>query len=184
MGQAQAWETLLSSLLVGLGITQPGMKHAGFAWNEGPKRINGCAICSICTSTRSPSHREGKELKTPRHKAAACSLVANRLCGMVWKVTTWINQKIIHLLNVLAIHHLFILLKGKKKKMPITLNNTLMIIGSFYHVEVYSYLQCPECIIMNVMPKDKQQFPDEWEAKIITKGSSKCQCIFKTGFKK
>ena len=160
------------------------MKHAGFSWTEGPERINSPAICSVCTSTRSPSRREGKEPKTPRHKAAACSLVENRLCGMVWKVTTWINQKIVQLLNVLAIHHLFILLKGKKKKMPIMLNNIMMIIGSFYHVEVYSYLQCPECVIMDVMSKDKQQFPDEWEAKSITKGSSKCQCICKAGFKK
>ena len=99
-------------------------------------------------------------------------------------MTTWINQKIVQLLNVFAIHHLFILLKCKKKKMPIMLNNTLMIIGSFYHVEVYSYLQCPECVIMDVISKDKQQIPDEWEAKSITKGSSKHQCIFKAGFKK
>lgn len=56
--------------------------------------------------------------------------------------------------------------------MPIMLNNIMMIIGSFYHVEVYSYLQCPEYVIMDVMSKDKQQFPDAWEAKSITKGSN------------
>lgn len=51
VGQAPARQTFLSSLPAGLGITQPGMKHAGFAWNKGPERINSPAICSICTST-------------------------------------------------------------------------------------------------------------------------------------